>query len=93
MSQDGGKIFYAKKFPLRKGDCMKAVAVGEKGRVTLPLNVRKTLGIEAGDEITIEVRGNEVVLKPKHHVSVKESKGSAKLGRVKLEEVEEALGK
>lgn len=72
---------------------MGAIAVGEKGRVTLPIEIRKTLGIEAGDEMTVEVRGREIVLRPKHRISVKESRGFAKLGKVKLEEVEEALRK
>ena len=35
----------------------------------------------------------EIVPRLKHWIDVRGSKGSAKLGRIKLEEIEEALGK
>lgn len=67
--------------------------IGEKGRITLPLEIRKSMGVMEGDVVIIEPRGNEVVLRPKHRLTVKEVKGIAKVGKVKLEEIEEALGK
>lgn len=69
------------------------VKIGEKGRLTLPLEIRKVLGIREGDAILIEARGKEVVLRPKHYVSVRNVKGIAKLGKVEIEEIEEALGR
>lgn len=67
------------------------IKMRDKGRVTLPLNVRKALGIKEGNSLVLEVKGNKLMLKPKGSVSVREAKGAAK-HRVKLEEIEEALG-
>ncbi len=70
------------------------VAVGEKGRVTLPLEIRKALGIREGDVILIEPKGKEVVLRPKRYVSVRETWGiAAAIKKVKIEEIEEAAGR
>ena len=41
------------------------VQVRKKAQVTLPLSVRRKLGIEEGDYMDVQVRGSEVVLKPK----------------------------
>lgn len=35
-----------------------SVVVGDKGRVTLPESVRKHLGIEEGDELSVELSAN-----------------------------------
>jgi len=67
--------------------------IGEKGRITLPIEIRKAMGMMEGDLVIIETRGREVVLRPSRHLSVKDVKGIAKVGKVKLEEIEEALGK
>lgn len=40
------------------------VRVRKKAQVTLPLSVRRKLGIEEGDYMDVQVRGSEVVLKP-----------------------------
>jgi len=39
--------------------------VSVKGQITIPKNVRDSLGIEAGDSLEFEVRGNECVLRKK----------------------------
>ena len=40
--------------------------IGPKGQVVIPKNIRETLGLNPGVEVTIELRGNEVVVsKPK----------------------------
>ena len=41
------------------------VQVRKKAQVTLPLSVRRKLGIEEGDYMDVQVRDNEVILKPK----------------------------
>lgn len=69
------------------------VIVREKGRITLPLELRKALGINEGDIILLEPSGKEVVLRPKRYVSVKEVRGIAALGKVRVEDIEEALGR
>jgi len=67
------------------------VTIRERGRITIPKKVRELLGLEKGDVILLETRGNAIVLKPKRAVSVKQTRGIAR-HRVVLEEVEEALG-
>jgi antitoxin MazE len=39
--------------------------VRKKAQVTLPLSVRRKLGIEEGDYLDVSVKGNQVVLKVK----------------------------
>ncbi len=41
------------------------VKIRKKAQVTLPLSVRRKLGIEEGDFLDIEVRNGEIVLKVK----------------------------
>lgn len=41
------------------------VQVREKAQLTLPLSVRKKLGIETGDILDIQVKDNEIVMKVK----------------------------
>jgi len=38
--------------------------VDEKGRVTLPQSIRESLGIEAGEEVTVELDDGRVVIRP-----------------------------
>jgi len=68
------------------------IRIRDKGRITLPLKIRRILGVTEGDPLNIEIKNGNVVLKPKNFVRVKEARGIAR-HRVKLEEVEEALGK
>lgn len=68
------------------------IKIRDKGRITLPREIRKVLGVRENDSVLLEIEGSKVVLKPKNLVSVREAKGVAK-HRVKLEEIEEALGK
>jgi len=39
--------------------------VDEEGRVTLPQSIRESLGIGAGDEVTVELDDGQVVLQPR----------------------------
>jgi AbrB family looped-hinge helix DNA binding protein len=41
------------------------IQVRRKSQVTLPASVRKKLGIEEGDYMDVQVRGGEVVMRPK----------------------------
>jgi AbrB family looped-hinge helix DNA binding protein len=38
--------------------------LSSKGQVTLPKEVREFLGIQAGDGVRFEIRGDEVVVRP-----------------------------
>ena len=40
--------------------------VTEKGQVTIPLNVRRHLGIAPGSQVEFELRHGEAVLRPAH---------------------------
>ena len=41
---------------------MQRVKVSSKFQIALPSSVRKRLGIQQGDELLVEVRGNHIVL-------------------------------
>ena len=43
---------------------MKTIHVSDKGRFTLPVEIRKMLNIKPKSAMDIEVRNNEIVLKP-----------------------------
>ncbi|MDI6905811.1 MAG: AbrB/MazE/SpoVT family DNA-binding domain-containing protein [Candidatus Bathyarchaeia archaeon] len=66
--------------------------IGNKGRITLPIKLRMLLGIKEGDSLTIEITSRGILLKPKGP-SAKDIWGAAKLDKVEIEEIEEALGK
>ncbi|MEM2695837.1 MAG: AbrB/MazE/SpoVT family DNA-binding domain-containing protein [Thermoproteota archaeon] len=68
------------------------IKIGDKGRITLPLKIRASLGLKEGDSLMVEVTSRGILLKPKAPSS-KELWGVAKIGRVEIEEIEEALGK
>jgi AbrB family looped-hinge helix DNA binding protein len=68
------------------------VKIGNKGRITLPYKLRLLLGIREGDSLIIEVSGGAILLKPKG-VSVKDTWGLVEVGKVEIEEIEEAAGR
>jgi AbrB family looped-hinge helix DNA binding protein len=43
---------------------MTLAQVSDKGQITLPAKVRKSLGIRARSKMDVRVEGNEVVLRP-----------------------------
>ena len=42
--------------------------VGKKGEIYIPKKVREAINLKPGDEITIEVRGEELIIKKKRDV-------------------------
>ena len=38
------------------------VKVRHKGQITLPANLRRELGIDEGDDLIVQVRGQEIIL-------------------------------
>ena len=40
------------------------LVVSSRGQITLPAGLRKRMGINSGDVVILEERGNEIVLKP-----------------------------
>jgi len=49
---------------------MRAATISSKGQIAIPKEVRDTLHIETGDRFTIEVSGNNIVLKPAITITV-----------------------
>lgn len=45
------------------------VKVLQKGKITIPVEIREMLGIREGDTLTLEVRGGYIVLLPPRVVS------------------------
>ena len=43
---------------------MKVVSIDERGRVTLPSESRKVLGLKPGDKLEVSVEGGAIVLRP-----------------------------
>lgn len=43
---------------------MTIAQVSDKGQITLPADVRKKLGLKAKSRVDIDIRDNEVVIKP-----------------------------
>ena len=68
------------------------VAVREKGRVTLPVQVREAMALQEGDVLDVALENGSIVLTPSRSVSVDDVRGIIGRFRVDLEEVEGALG-
>jgi len=65
----------------------------EKGRITIPMSIRKALGLREGDRLKLSVKRGEIILRPEKVVTAEEIKGVLGQVKVKIEEVEEALGR
>ncbi len=64
-----------------------------KGRITIPASIRRDLGISEGDKLELEASKGALVLKRKNVVTAHDIKGILGRGRVKIEEIEDAVGK
>jgi antitoxin MazE len=49
---------------------MRATTMSSKGQIAIPKEVRDALHIETGDRFTIEVSGNNIVLRPAVTITV-----------------------
>lgn len=65
--------------------------IQDKGRVTIPSKIRKALALEKGDRLQIKIEEGEIKMRPKKIGKAADIKGIAKIKRVKLEEIENAL--
>lgn len=65
--------------------------VEDKGRVVIPAEVRRRLGIKAGTKLEVDVKDGGILMKPQRKVSAKNLLGVAGKERVKLKEVEDSL--
>ncbi len=69
------------------------VAIREKGRLTLPAQVREAMALHEGDVFEVELENGAIVLRPDLSVDVDEVRGIIGSSKVDLEEVEGALGR
>jgi AbrB family looped-hinge helix DNA binding protein len=65
------------------------VKVRKKGQITIPIGVRKRLGVEEGTELVITVEDEYAIIKPIKRTNIKESAGS--LGKPDEDEIEFAV--
>lgn len=65
--------------------------VEDRGRVVIPADVRRRLGIKPGTELEVDVRDGGILMKPLRRVSAKDLLGIAGRERVKLKEIEDSL--
>ena len=66
---------------------------GGEGRITIPAQIRRALGIAKGEKLVISARDGSLILRRKKVVSVSDIKGIIGPLKVRLEDVEEAPGK
>ena len=69
------------------------VVIRDKGRITLPIEVREALALREGDKLELTVEKGAIILKPKHTLRVRDLKGVLGTFEVDIKEVEEAAGK
>ncbi len=51
-------------FSEKRGFSLFRVVIKDRGQLTIPAKLRKSLGLMAGDLLEVEVRGGYIVLKP-----------------------------
>jgi len=68
------------------------VTLREKGRITVPASIRKTLGLCEGDRLQLFAERGAIILKPKRTITAEEIKGIIGPIEVEVEDVESALG-
>jgi AbrB family looped-hinge helix DNA binding protein len=88
----GDRYIYKGGSAFLKWDFKMEIKIGNKGRITIPRKLRLLLGIKEGDSLVVEVSGSGILLKPKG-ASVGDTWGLVHVGRVEVEEVEEAAGR
>jgi len=68
------------------------VRVEKRGRIVIPSEVRRALGVREGSELVVRLEGGRIVLLPVVRFSARDLYGVAGEEKVDLREVEEALG-
>ena len=67
------------------------VRVEKKGRILIPAQVRRFLGLREGSVLILRVEGDSLILAPKRRVTVDDLYGLAGREEVEIEEVESSL--
>ncbi|RLI41043.1 hypothetical protein DRO64_08110, partial [Candidatus Bathyarchaeota archaeon] len=76
------------------GDKMGLTSLDDRGRVVIPKELREKLGLRPDQRFLIEVRGDEIVLKPALDVEkfIAELKGCVHGSRIRPHELKEIWG-
>lgn len=69
------------------------VSLREKGRITIPVSIRRALGLRVGDKLHISIENGAIILKPEETIKAEDIRGVIGPVKVKIEEVEEAFGR
>ncbi len=67
------------------------VILDNRGRITIPSEIRKKLRLKKGTTLLIEVREKMIILKPLRKISAKDLLGIAGEEEVSIEEIEKSL--
>lgn len=70
---------------------MGKITVEKRGRIVIPAEIRRALGIKEGSELFIEIERGKIVLTPVRRITARDLFGVAGEEEVSLEEVENAL--
>ncbi len=68
------------------------VELREKGRIVIPAAIRRSMGLQPGDRLKVEVLKGEIKLKLSASLRAKDLRGAARIEHVDLEEIEDAAG-
>ena len=71
---------------------MPTVVLDQKGRITIPSEVRSRLGLKPGSRLEIVLEGDRIVLRPARRLRARDLLGIAGQEEVELEDIERALG-
>ena len=67
--------------------------VEDKGRITIPAQIRRNLGISRGDKLDITTKDGALILKRKKTVTVSDIEGILGRHRVKLTDIDDSIGR
>ncbi len=86
------KSLYVGTYYTHTGKNLRVIVVEKRGRITLPSEIRRALGIKEGTMLEAAIEGGKIVLRLARRASAKDLLGIAGTERVDLREVEQALG-
>ncbi len=71
---------------------MPTAIVDERGRITIPSEIRRRLGLKPGTELIVEIVGESIVLKRVRKLRARDLLGVAGVEEVSIEEIGKSLG-
>ena len=68
------------------------VVLDKRGRITIPAEIRRKLGLKEGTELELIVKGDTIILQRKRRIRARDLLGIAGVEEVNIEDIEKALG-